>query len=679
MGLDSSNPNDPPKTSASATAEKFNDYFALKPTLEIGSALMTKVDEYYDHVATSGWGTLWKRCYEYYYRGRQRGARLRKSGKQNEYTLMSANHYRNILLHLLNSVTAQRPEPEPRAVNTDWDSQAQTLAARGVVDYYNREKRLERHFKKAGELSLMYGEGYVFGEWNTAIGDDYMADPASPDTMIKQGDIQYSTMGPIDVVRDTNRDSAVGHDWRIVRLWKSKYEMAAKYPQFADKILSLSPGTNARREMRIGKLETKESDIIPVFVFLHEKTAAVTNGRLVEFMGPDIVTIDTALPYKHVPLDRMAPDEMDGTTFGYTIGFDLLAIQEAIDALYSTVVTNQSSFGVQNIAMPKGSNLSVTQLTEGLNLIEYEAKVGQPPSGLNLTQTPKEIFAFIEQLERLMETLSGVNSVTRGNPEASLKSGAALALIASQAIQFNSGLQQSYANLLEDVWTGIIEILQDFATTPRMALIIGKNNRPLMSSFSNKDIVKISRVAVDLGNPMSRTTAGKLTIADTLLDRDMIKTPQEYISVLNTGRIEPLIESQQSQLLLIRAENEKLSKGVPVRAILTDDHILHIKEHQAVLASPEARENPEVVKAVTMHLMEHMTILMSGNPILALLGQPQIAPPPVVNAPAGGKNGAAAVKDPANPTDLAAANVNLPQMPKNPLDGQRFNPAAVAA
>ena len=53
-----------------------------------------------------------------------------------------------------------------------------------------------------------------------------------------------------------------------------------------------------------------------------------------------------------------------------------------------------------------------------------------------------------------METLSGVNSVARGNPEASLQSGTALAMVQSQALQFMSGLQQSYIQLIEDVGTG---------------------------------------------------------------------------------------------------------------------------------------------------------------------------------------------------------------------------------
>src|SRR5690606_13663300 len=106
----------------------------------------------------------------------------------------------------------------------------------------------------------------------------------------------------------------------------------------------------------------------------------------------------------------------------------------------------------------------------------------------NLTQTPPEIFNFMTQIERLMETISGVNSVARGNPEASLKSGAALALVQSMAIQFSQNLQRAYAQLIEDLGTSTINILKDFAAVPRVAAIAGKSNRPMMREFVGDDL-----------------------------------------------------------------------------------------------------------------------------------------------------------------------------------------------
>ena len=151
-----------------------------------------------------------------------------------------------------------------------------------------------------------------------------------------------------------------------------------------------------------------------------KKTPAVPQGRFVEFYSSEIVTTEGPLPTKCIPIYRVTSAEQDGSPFGYTIGWDLLALQESIDALYSTVLTNQATFGVQNILMPDGANIGVTELAGGLNLIKYNAKAGKPES-LNLTNTPQEIFSFIQQLEQLMETLSGVNSVTRGHDPVSDK------------------------------------------------------------------------------------------------------------------------------------------------------------------------------------------------------------------------------------------------------------------
>lgn len=49
--------------------------------------------------------------------------------------------------------------------------------------------------------------------------------------------------------------------------------------------------------------------------------------------------------------------------------FDMIVLQEAIDALYSAIATNQMTFGVQLIMALKGSDLDYKQLAKGLSFI----------------------------------------------------------------------------------------------------------------------------------------------------------------------------------------------------------------------------------------------------------------------------------------------------------------------
>jgi hypothetical protein len=216
--------------------------------------------------------------------------------------------------------------------------------------------------------------------------------------------------------------------------------------------------------------------------------------------------MDTAMPYRTLPVYRIAPHDILGSPFGYTTMFDLLPMQDALNSLYSTILTNQNAFGVQNILNPRGNDVRLTQVEGGLNFIEYNAQAGKPEP-LNLTQTPPEIFNFAQIIEKNMETISGVNSVARGNPEASLKSGNALALVQSQALQFMNGLQQSYIMLIEDIGTGLVQLLQDFAKVPRVAEIAGVSNKTKMQEFTGDDLKSIRRVVVDVGNSLAQCLA----------------------------------------------------------------------------------------------------------------------------------------------------------------------------
>lgn len=662
-------------------------YFANKPKDEIGADLLQKVQDWYRDIEVSGIFQRMRKSYHSYYGFNgddHMSSEIYQAGVQGELSLMKVNHYRNLLQHMLVMTTSQRPSMDARAINSDYKSLAQTVLANGLLDYYMREKRLERYLKKATEIALVFGEGFIRLEWDATAGAEYTVDPETQQIKYS-GDLKFSTITPIDVIKDLHRDDSTDDNWLIVRHLKNRYEIAAKYPELKDKILKLNTVDRDENLFLYPKF-LQNTDLVPVYEFYHKSTDAVPGGRQVVFLDSDIIIYDGPLPYKHIPVYRISPGDFIGTSHGYTVGFDLLAMQDAVDTLYSTIVTNQSTFGVQNVMVPKGHDLSVSQLSGGLNLIEYDP-IGQgagKPETLNLTYTPPEIFNFVNILTQTMETISGVNSVARGNPEANLRSGNALALIQSMALQFNSGLQQSYTQLVEDVGTAVIDTLRDFATVPRIAMIVGKNNKSELKEFKGGDLDNIDRVVVDVGNPLSRTIAGKTEIANNLLQQGLISSPQQYIQVLQTGQLEPLINSEQSELMLIKQENEKLSDGTNVRALATDQHALHILEHRAVLASPESRDpsNIDVQEATLNHIQEHIELLKTTDPnLLALIGQQPIqdAPPqgPVPENMTNQETAAAEGNVPMLEQPLPPMTediTSLPSSPTNPLTGEPFDP-----
>lgn len=602
-------------------------YFALEESDIKASILLKKAEAWNNSIITNNYLDKCRASWMAYYGAQKGGAesahKVTFGGEQGELTQISVNHYGNIASHLINLTTSEKPAMEAQAVNTDAITQGQTMLANSLLDYYMYQKRLEKFLHNGVESAVVLGEGYVRLGWNAREGDAVMYDEATGQTVYK-GDLEFDNLSPFDVVRDISREDDK-NDWLLVRTYKNRYDLAAQYPQFKEQIMSVKP-KNAADFPNVNMMFMDDTDLIPVWEFYHRRTSAVPNGNYMSFVSPDAVLYNGGLPYRNIPVYRITVKDVLGAPVGYTPMWDLLSLQEAINALYSTALTNQMAFGVQNILLPNGSSITPENLAGGMNVLYYDPDLGEPKP-LNLTYTPMEIFKMIDMLKADMETISGINSVIRGSPEASLRSGNALALVQAQAVSFASTLQASYVRLLENVGTGIIQILQDYASEPRIAFIVGKSKQQYLKDFRGKDLEHINRVMIRPTSALSKSTAGRLEIANNLMQQKLIKTAEQYLMVLETGNLQPMYEGDTAQLNLIKSENEMLQRGEIPPIVNIDWHMVHLNEHAAVLADPRVRMNPAIRQAIEVHMNAHVEMLQNTNPmLLQLLGQQPLPP-----------------------------------------------------
>lgn len=668
-------------------------YFANEEPNKLASMCLSKAGSFYNVLTMNYYLDNLVRMWLYYhgqYNATIAGDSHRVSfqGEEGELVGLPVNHFRNIAQHMLNMITATRPTMEARAVNTDYKSLSQSYLANGILDYYMREKKLEDCIRRATEMAIVLGTGFIRMEWNATAGELYDFDPETGEKNY-EGELEFSNLSPFDVVFDGTKETW-DHEWIIVRGFKNKFNLMAKYPELANRISGMQ-SKNGPAQYRLSVFSNDDTDDIPVYEFFHKRTEAVPEGRYCLFLDSDVVLLDLPLPYRDIPVYRISAGEYMGTPYGYSPMFDLFPLQESANSLYSTIMSNQAAFGVQNLFVPRGADIDINSLEGALNIIEGNAK----PEALNLTSTPPEVFKFLEMIVQAMETISGVNSVTRGNPEASLKSGTALALVQSMSLQFISGLQQNYVKLIEDVGTSLINILKDYAKTPKTVALVGKNNRTLLKQFTGDEIGAINRVIVSVGNPLARTTAGRVQMAEQMLQMGLIKNPKEYFEVINTGSIETLYEGDMNELLLIKKENEFLMEGKPITANLLDAHAIHIMEHRSVVADPELRMDAELTQKVNAHIQEHITYLRTADPdLLMLTGQQplqnpqqgQMPPPPAMPPQQGQAGDVSGMMQqpngmPPNPQDMIRGQGNLggEELPGLPAPPAPFNQLPVTA
>lgn len=666
-------------------------YFANLPVEDLLQECERRTNDYQDYVLRTGKLTTWRTNYEMWMRSDMKIG-IRFGGDRGQYKLIESNIYRSIVTGLISTIANQRPDFEPEAINSDHKSMSQDIVFESVSNYYLKIKHMEDAYKTGLTYGLVTGEGWLFEKWNADIGEivDVTTDPVTnKETPVKEGDVQFAVLGPMDVIRDyTRMDTA--NDWYIVREYLNKWDLIAQRPDLEDELKGLSMPTTLQR-FRFGHIvdaQTSNSDLIPVYTFIHRKTAACPKGRITQYIDSDTWILDTALPYDEIPLYPMMPDTMLFNNFGATVMTSLVKLQYAYDKTLSVIVTNQQAFAIQNIVVDESTQTKPEQVIEGLNFIKTNMKNGVP-MGLELCKTPAEVFKFLEVLESQMEKLSGLPSILRGQPPTGVESGTAMAFLQAQALVFNSPIQQAYISFLERSATGLFNILKSFANTKRMISIAGQSKQAYMGEFSGQDLSNISRVIVSAGNPASRSEAGKLQIAQDLMAKGLISDANQYFQVLATGQLDPMTEGPEAENMLIVKENEQLRRGMAQVAAPWDNHQHHIGQHFVIMMDPVLRQKQDdpIMAATMQHIMAHATFLFpdiqspTDPRLMALMGNnvqalPPQMPPQVKPTPGPVANPLPAVMNNKPPLNQAH---NAPQPPHAPVLPRQTPPVVANA
>lgn len=670
------------------------DYaFNAKPE-EIAKKLWAKVEnDSGPNSPISGRRELYARALLYYFGasptwGGGLASQVTRGGDQGELAVVRINHSRSLVETRLNLVLSSKVVWQPIATNNDYKSKSQIILASNYLEYYWRDQQLVKYVTRATEEALVVGEGFVYQPWDKTLGEEVPTAPkldaeGNVAGVEKSGDFRFANVSTWDVIRDPYKQSFDSLDWVIIRVPANRFTLAAEHPELAEKILAVADDPKFSAQ-RFQPGTDRDTDDISVFHAYHKRTPAVPKGRETVFITDDIVLDDGPLTYDTIPLYRVYTAEQFGTPYGYTPYFEILGPQELFDSLQTCVASNQTTFGTQMIAAPAGTGISPDSFG-GMKLLTYPGGQ-QPPQALQLTRSPPEIFKHMEDLVHHMEQLFGLNSIARGEPSSGEQSGAALALLEAKAKQQSSVFEGSVFRLIQSLGTGLIETFRRKCPYPRRVAISGVGNSALerqeeidpRSSFN-----AIHRVQIDIGNPLSQTQSGRVELLQKvflpMLGNKL--TPENIEQVLTTGKMEPMTQGLQRELLLIASENERIARGEDVQAMEDDLHVLHIQNHHSEMANPETRENPRALAAYYKHRDEHMALYRQSDPTLLMIygmQPPPQLPPPGAPPPPGGPptppGPAPGPEAPPGAIPTGSDQPDLPSQPTNPLTGQKPPP-----
>ena len=689
-------------TTKQPLSESPEKYFANLPTAQCAFEIWDRIESYYSEMRRTGRMALYRNAYMNFYMGWIMRASMYKSGEMGELTRSFWNHHRNILLHIKVKTTQNKLAYKAQVRNSSAKAAQIVEFANGLAERYSDDGKydLDSKGKQAVEDCLVFAESSIVGLWNRFKGEPVVQDPESG-FVHRDGDMDYFNVTPLDQIINTTHQDRQMVQWRCIRRWVNKYDWASMYPKFKSEIVNLSD-SETTYGTKLVTLIHHDSETIPVFYFFHEPTPAVPKGRMLVMADPTTVFEDGPLDkgegqggYDHIPVYDMIVTTMQGSPYGYTVGFDLIPLQQMFNELVSAVCSNNINFATQIVMGPKGSNIHYQNLATGMTYLEYDPKMGNnaKPEALNLLHSAPESYQLMDKIVQTMETIGGLSAMDRGQPDETVTSGQYAALVTVQSVIFNSGAQKAYARLMERCMTGTIKTIRKNMIGTKVARIVGVASEPYLKEFTQADLQDIDSISVELANPMIQTPAGKMQMAENLMKSGLIKDAQQYVGVYTDGDLPELFNAQESQLKLIKQENEALMKSMKFDCAVTDIHVSHILQHRANIDTMEARMNPNLpyVIATLAHIQCHLNKLAGGvnpltgqlegpiNPILAgIIGDPTLPPgtpsmiqlPPMVTGPAP----AAGPPGPPPPGGPPPANPNGPPQPRG-RPGQPSPPA----
>lgn len=716
-------------------------YWAHVPIEELGAQVRGRYLEYLRELDQSGHIALWQNIARVYY-GYDPGTGslskwITETGEQGEFLSLHVNEFASLIRHQLILTTAEKIDFDTIPESDSPEAEAQATLGEQVIRYYQGDGKVDASLVQQAERMILFGAGYTVQLWDAFAGPEVGVEevprysdtgepvtekvevevpaqldanaPMSPSGMQEPpatttqtverpvmdervrrgGDITHRVYSPLDVARDVGCRSHAECTWFIVRERWDKYELAARYPEHRATILerpSYDRDETARyeRQRMVSSVVTR-TDQIHVLRLLHAKTEVMPQGMETLVCGDTVLMPPGPLAYARVPVHVMCSQEYLDTPLGHAAAQDMLGPQSAYNASAINGLTASDAGSQPKWAIARGSNVTGADIAKGF--VFYDVQPQAPNAGVPMMiPGPQFTEAHVKGMEvwkGAMQRISGVNSVVRGESEG--KSGADNALLSAQATQFMSAFLRAFSDGARSIGLGIIECLQRFANEERMVRIVGEGEAPSVAYFTSSDLRDIRHVEVDLGDPALRTFPMRKQLADEMVERFPNQiSPELYMSVISTGRFDPLYKNQRNQIRLIRAENAALAKGEPVSVLISDCHLDHIKEHLAILSSPSLRRDPQLTQGVLQHVQEHemqWAMLAMRPALLAATAQPPPPPGPMQPSMGGPPPGDGPPPDasggppPAERADVPGApeemgGVPMPQMPNNAASGE---------
>jgi len=555
-------------------------------------------------------------------------------GYQGELLKLFSPKARSLVRQIITLLTKRRLAFQAQAQSSGVDILNDVKLANAVMDQIIENECLNRKEEDLIETAIIFGSAYTRSCFRTDMGELALVEDGR---ILRNGQPCIDIFGPLDVFFDVDIASWDRMSWVEVRSIKNRWELIADHPDMEKEILAMPSWYDERGpNYWFDQQNVNNPDLVAIYEMYAKPSNALPpnpaenslGGRMLIYGSDTCILYDGPNVYGCIPVEQLLPERIQSTSLGYPKLTDLLGLQEVFDNTMSAIATNLSSFGVQSVTVPRGSDINATQLS-GMNMISFTPMEGVHgggrPEALQLTSSPPEAFKMLEIAKQEMSDYSGIHPIMQGDAK-NVTSGSMAATLSANALEYMDSLGKGLSMTLERTMMHCINSLKKMGHLPRKVSMSGKSNQLYEKEFVGQDIENVVGVKILQSNPLLQTTAGRLELA-----QQIMSVPPEFlpswIGIMDGKPLESITKGALNQSDLVYMENEKLLAGMQTPSLITDDHAYHIQKHAELLNDPEMRTKSDKLQVIMDHILGHQELMKQQDPTLAMIIKTGQMPP----------------------------------------------------
>ena len=550
----------------------------------------------------------------------------------NQSAKFVVNHLHDMTETKVSQMCRMKPHVDILPTNDEFEDKNSAKAVKLLINHLWYINDMDTIIQKMQRNSRIFGESYLFIEWDESLGDLHPIWVAARDGNIDLD--QYNEEGQVvvdsegkpqkidlkDPIKTGDIKYTVEIPWRVHLQRKKKIEdveycfrtsvkatedLKLDYPDLKEKIKSSKNVKLYNQEDLVDQL--MEEDTL-IYEFFHIPTKHCPDGAYIKFTN-DVILEIKRYPYSHgsLPFVRLTdmdiPDVLNGIS-----SYDMIRpLQNMHNNLSTLLAKNIYLTGHAKWVMPRGA-CKIESLGNDSTIVQYQGST--PPQMLQVKPNPSEAYQFRNHLVQEMGQVYGVQGVSRGAPPPGITAGVALQFLNEQEQERATSDVAKHNEMIQRIARSTIAVAGDYYAPDdgRMLRIVGKDNKYSIRHFDSANLSKDYDVRVQVGSALPESKAGKVQrIIEIMQMKPDLLSNERWIDLLEFGDTEKLNTLITAAVKAAESENEDILAGKPVGEPETwEDHIIHWKTHVRALQSRSFKEETPI--DVRMKMIEHISI-----------------------------------------------------------------------